>query len=610
MIREAIAKLVEGTTLTEAEASDVAGEIMAGKATPAQIGAFLVALRMNVESVAEITGMARVMREHALRVDAGTDVVDIVGTGGDGMGAFNISTAAAFAAAAAGLRVAKHNNRAASGLVGSADLLEAKGIKIGLSPESVRCCIDEVGIGFMFAPAFHPATRHAAPVRRELGVRTIFNILGPLTNPAFPRYQVVGVAQPNVVMHKPQPELGELMAYVLMGLGSRRAWIVRSADGLDELTTTAPTHVWEAHGGQGAPVRDRPGGRRPCARVALHAATGERGAVRGDVRRRPLPRGIAAEGRNAAERRRRARSYGQGGGRARGRQPGARGGGQRRGERQGRAVGRAHEGVGMITGTILDRILEHKRVEVERHKRERSLSALEAMASEQPAPLDFSGALQGDKVRLIAEVKKASPSRGVMAEHYDPVGLAVQYADNGAAAISVLTEVDHFQGSLDHLRAVKEAVGPKGTPVLRKDFLYDPYQMAETRAFGADAALLIVAMLDRVQLDELTDAARSVRLQPLVEVHDEAELETALEAGAEIIGINHRDLKTFKVDTSLSVRLKPRIPQGKIVVAESGLHSAQDVAPLKAAGVNAILVGEALVTADGTPSKVRELSGV
>ena len=264
----------------------------------------------------------------------------------------------------------------------------------------------------------------------------------------------------------------------------------------------------------------------------------------------------------------------------------------------------------MTTGTILDRILEYKRVEVERHKRERPLSELEAMAAEQPAPLNFSGALSGDKVRLIAEVKKASPSRGVMAENYDPVGLAVQYADNGAAAISVLTEVDHFQGSLDHLRAVKEAVGPKGTPVLRKDFLYDPYQMAEARAFGADAALLIVAMLGSAQLQELPQAASESRLQALVEVHDEAELETALEAGAEVIGINHRDLKTFKVDTSLSVRLKPRIPRGKIVVAESGLHSAQDVAPLKAAGINAILVGEALVTADGTSSKVRELSGV
>lgn len=249
MIREAIAKLTEGVGLTETEASQVAEEIMAGEATPAQIGAFLVSLRIKVESVAEISGMARVMREKALRVPVDYDVIDVVGTGGGGEGTFNISTAAAFVVAAAGLRVAKHNNRAASGRMGSADLLEAKGIRPDLPPEAVKRCIDEVGIGFMFAPAFHPATRHAAPVRRELGVRTIFNILGPLTNPAFARYQLVGISQPSVVATGLQPELGEMMAQTLISLGSKRAWVVRSEDGLDELTTSAANLVWEARDG-------------------------------------------------------------------------------------------------------------------------------------------------------------------------------------------------------------------------------------------------------------------------------------------------------------------------------------------------------------------------
>lgn len=249
MIREAIAKLTEGVSLTETEASQVAEEIMAGEATPAQIGAFLVSLRIKVESVAEISGMARVMREKALRVPVDYDVIDVVGTGGGGEGTFNISTAAAFVVAAAGLRVAKHNNRAASGRMGSADLLEAKGIRPELPPEAVKRCIDEVGIGFMFAPAFHPATRHAAPVRRELGVRTIFNILGPLTNPAFARYQLVGISQPSVVATGLQPELGEMMAQTLVSLGSKRAWVVRSEDGLDELTTSAANLVWEASDG-------------------------------------------------------------------------------------------------------------------------------------------------------------------------------------------------------------------------------------------------------------------------------------------------------------------------------------------------------------------------
>jgi indole-3-glycerol phosphate synthase len=264
----------------------------------------------------------------------------------------------------------------------------------------------------------------------------------------------------------------------------------------------------------------------------------------------------------------------------------------------------------MTTGTILDEILRDKRVELERSKRELPLADLEAQVKTAPFPLNLSGALWGDKVRLIAEVKKASPSKGLLSEHYDPVAMATQYVANGAAAISVLTEVDHFQGSPEHLRAVKKAVGPQAVPVLRKDFLFDPYQVLEARAWGADAALLIVAALDPEQLRELLAVAQRVWLQALVEVHDEAELEIALSAGAEIIGINHRNLKTFEMDTSLSLRLRPLIPEGRIIVAESGINSAEDVLPLKQAGINAVLVGEALMTAPDSGAKVRELAGV
>jgi indole-3-glycerol phosphate synthase len=249
-------------------------------------------------------------------------------------------------------------------------------------------------------------------------------------------------------------------------------------------------------------------------------------------------------------------------------------------------------------------------VEVERNKRETSLAELETQAKAAPFPLNLSGALWGDRVRLIAEVKKTSPSKGLLAEHYDPVAQATVYADNGAAAISVLTEVDHFQGSLDHLRAVRQAVGPSGVPVLRKDFLYDPYQLVEARAAGADAALLIVAMLSPDQLREMLAAAQGIFLQALVEVHSEVELHTALNSGAEIIGINHRDLKTFEMDMGLAVRLAPIVPQGRIIVAESGIDSAEDVLPLKRAGVHAVLVGESLMVAPDPAAKVRELSSV
>ena len=264
----------------------------------------------------------------------------------------------------------------------------------------------------------------------------------------------------------------------------------------------------------------------------------------------------------------------------------------------------------MTMTTILDQILVAKRIEVEGRQRKEPLGALERRAKATPLPLNFSGALMGPGVRLIAEVKKASPSRGVLRSDLDPVALARAYAENGAAAISVLTEVDHFQGSLHHLEEVKESVRDAGIPVLRKDFIFDPYQVYEARACSADALLLIVAMLEPSQLRELLDVAQTVWLQVLVEVHSEAELGVALEAGAEVIGINHRDLKTFQMDTSLAQRLRPLIPQGKIVVAESGINSGEDVARLRKAGVNAVLVGEALVTAADVAAKVRELAGV
>ncbi|MDO8751797.1 MAG: indole-3-glycerol phosphate synthase TrpC [Dehalococcoidia bacterium] len=259
---------------------------------------------------------------------------------------------------------------------------------------------------------------------------------------------------------------------------------------------------------------------------------------------------------------------------------------------------------------ILDQILESKRRELTRQRRERSLSEMERHAKATAPPLNLSGALMGPGVRLIAECKKASPSRGLLSPSYDPAALARTYAENGAAAISVLTEVDHFQGSLEHLAQVKEAVRQAGLPVLRKDFIFDPYHVYQARASGADALLLIVAMLAPSQLREMLEAAQSIWVQALVEVHSEAELEAALDAGAEIIGINHRDLKTLQMDMGLSARLRPRIPGGRVVVAESGIHSREDVARMKKIGVNAVLVGEALVTAPDVAAKVWELAGV
>lgn len=243
MIREAIAKLILGQNLAEVEMIAVMNEIMGGEATPAQIGSFITALRIKGETVEEITGAARVMREKATRVSAaeeGEILVDTCGTGGDASGTFNVSTAAAFVVAGAGVKVAKHGNRSITSKCGSADVLEALGVDLTLSADDIGRCVKEVGIGFMFAPAMHGAMKYAIGPRREIGIRTIFNVLGPLTNPAGANVQVMGVFS---------PELVEPLADVLGRLGSQRALVVCGEGNMDEITVTGTTKIGDYHDG-------------------------------------------------------------------------------------------------------------------------------------------------------------------------------------------------------------------------------------------------------------------------------------------------------------------------------------------------------------------------
>ncbi len=242
MIHLALTRLLDGRGLSRSEAREAMDQIMRGEATAAQIGAFLTALRIKGETPDEIAGCAEAMRSHVLRVNpAREDLVDTAGTGGDGARTFNISTAAALVAAAAGAGVAKHGNRAVSSASGSADVLEELGFRLELPPERIERSIDELGFGFLFAPLHHPAMRYAAPVRRELGARTVFNVLGPLTNPAGARAQVVGVYAADLV---------PTIAAVLAQLGAARAYVVHGADGIDELSPTGPNLVAEVAQGQ------------------------------------------------------------------------------------------------------------------------------------------------------------------------------------------------------------------------------------------------------------------------------------------------------------------------------------------------------------------------
>src|SRR5919204_1098969 len=285
MFSHLLEKLTRHEDLTSDEAAAAMGEIMEGRAAPAHIAGLLVGLVMKGERPAEIVGLARAMRQHAVQVARRyDDLFDNCGTGGDRAGTFNISSCAALVIAACGVRVAKHGNRSASSRTGGADVYEALGIRIAASPAVVERCLADAGIGFFFAPTFHPSMRHAAPVRRELGVRTAFNLLGPLTNPAGATRQLVGV---------PRPEFTELLARSLMLLGSERAWVVHGADGIDEISTTGYTKISECKDGSvntfylhpadvglaKAPAGALQGGDAPeNARVIEGILAGERGA--------------------------------------------------------------------------------------------------------------------------------------------------------------------------------------------------------------------------------------------------------------------------------------------------------------------------------------------
>jgi anthranilate phosphoribosyltransferase len=300
MIKETIAKLVEGNHLTDNEAETAMREIMAGQATSAQIAAYVTALRMKGETVDEITGSARAMRENATRIMANDPlVVDTCGTGGDRMRTFNISTTAAFVVAGAGITVAKHGGRSVSSSCGSADVLKALGVKIDLLPGKVEECLNEIGIGFLFAPNFHLAMRHAVGPRQEIGVRTIFNMLGPLTNPANASIQVLGVYN---------EELTDIMAQVLLKLGSRHCFIVHGSDGLDEITISGKTKICEGKEGRiqcyyvhpkdfgvdGGRVKDIEGGDADRnAQITVGILRGERGPRRDIVLLNAAPAMVA-----------------------------------------------------------------------------------------------------------------------------------------------------------------------------------------------------------------------------------------------------------------------------------------------------------------------------
>jgi len=605
-IQDAISHTSDGENLNQEQMTAVMRQIMQGQATDIQIASLLTALKLKGETVDEITAAAKVMREMSSTVKTNKELLlDTCGTGGDGCQTFNISTTSAFVIAAAGIAVAKHGNRSVSSSSGSADLLERAGININLNPAQVTQCIDTTEIGFMFAPQHHKAMKHAANARKQLGTRTIFNLLGPLTNPAGAKYQLLGVYDDKWV---------EPIAAVLKQLGSKRAMVVHSKDGLDEISLSADTYVAELNNGKikTYTVSPKKFGLNLCKlsdlkvenvdqsfTVFLSVLKGEDGPAKDIV---ALNAGAALYIGNIAE-------------------------SLTEGIKLANKIitdKAAFEKYELLKSTsqklstppptekkpaILAKIINHKKNEIQEKMEKISLAEFKSWAVDDPPVIrDFKSMLE-HKIKqnipgVIAEIKKASPSKGVLRENFDPRELASEYQDAGAACLSVLTDKKFFMGSGAILDLARNACG---LPVLRKDFIISPYQVYETRAMGADCFLLIVAALNDDELRSLHQLGKELDLDVLVEVHNQNEMERALEINADIVGINNRDLSSFEVSLDTTLNLIPMAPTETLLITESGIHTADDVKKIQSAGVNTFLVGESLMTAKNPGKKLKEI---
>ncbi|MBI5753700.1 anthranilate phosphoribosyltransferase [Candidatus Peregrinibacteria bacterium] len=504
--------------------------------------------------------------------------IDICGTGGSGLARINTSTIAAFILTELGVGVAKHGNKAASGRCGSFDLLEALGVQIDKSPEELEKMYRKKGLAFIFARNFHPVMKHFAEARKILGKPTILNLLGPLLNPAEPKMQIIGTSFKGQM---------RMIAQTAKLLGKKNVLIVRGEDGLDEVTLTGKTDVVELSDGKIKEYQIRPedfglkavdfaeisgGNLETNKKIAEEILCGERKDSKADLVFVNCALVLKMMGKVEAL-------------------------------RDGYELAKSVSGKRKLEacrGNVLEEIAASKII------KKATRNFFETLFKKSAR-----GALPtGRQARaLIAEVKFASPSKGkiykgkIGAE--TAVKIAKLYEKYGASAVSVLTDEKYFNGSFEYLKKVKEVT--KNVPILCKDFIVTEYQIFKAREYGADAILLIAKLLTVGQMQHFLKLARSLSMECLVEVHNEEELAKVLKTDAKIIGINNRNLSDFTIDLETTNRLVKQIPKDKIIVAESGISSREDLNKLDKR-VDAILVGTGLMSAKNITKKIHELT--
>ena len=598
-INEAVEKFSSGNSLKKNEIKEVFLSIMNNECNDAEIISFLMTLKTKGETVEEITGAAEVLREMSQKLKLNSqELVDTCGTGGDGQNTFNISTASAIVAAAAGVKIAKHGNKSISSKSGSSDLLEFSGINIDLDEEQAQKCFDDNGITFMFAPKYHKAMKNVANVRKNIKTRTIFNVLGPLSNPANAKYQILGVYDKKLILP---------IAKVIKDLGVKRAMVVHSEEGLDEISCEKDTYIAEVNENEISEYTINPKefGLEILSLESLKVDSVEESyKIFMNMLENKDETAVNIVSLNAG-----AAIY------ISGIKENLKEGIEFAKELiiSGKALKKFEDlkksmPEKLNTPKILEEILENKAKEVADRKNKMTVQDLKEITYMYSLKRDFKGALinkiSKNKSAVIAEIKRASPSLGELNMNIIPAKVAADFEAMGAACLSVLTDAKYFKGSGAILEMAKKGCG---LPVLRKDFIIDEYQIDESVTMGADCILLIVSALDKTLLKNLYDAAKIRDLDVIVEVHDYSELESALEIGCDIIGINNRNLHTFDVDLNTSVELVKYIKDDQLIIAESGIHNFEDVKKMNECGINTFLVGESLMTSKDPINKFKEI---